>query len=141
MSKPVKMIRNVTPGPCNAFPRIWAAIFGCTGRGTFLRWDAPTTMHGRATAEYACEGCRCAWNLSRSLGNSDGPAHQDFLAQAQELAGVENYRYHASVRAGGRPVLREGGRSTGAPLAPLAPFSERWPMLRPRRPEQARRFF
>lgn len=115
-------------GRCNVFPRIWAAIFGCEGRGTFLRWDAPTTMHGRYTAEYACPACRCALTMSPS---SNYPSHQDFLLQAEALAGVDNYRYHASVIVNGRPVLREGGRSSGAPLAPLAPLTERWPAFTP----------
>lgn len=107
-------------GRCNIYPSVWAAMYGCLGIGRFVGWQPPTTSNGRYSARYACAACQCGKALTDGL-----PAHayQEALTQVQELAGVENYRRERTIMVDGRPCLE--GRE------PLAPFSERWPLLRP----------
>ncbi len=85
---------------CNAFPLVWAAIVGCTGKGTAWRY---TIGHfGRRTPEFACETCRIAHDHLDAL---QGPAHQDALRALQTAAGVADYRIAEVAFENGRPVL------------------------------------
>jgi hypothetical protein len=102
-------------GTCNRFSRVWAAIFGCEGKGPFVGWDAPTTMGGSYTPNYSCPTCTACEKTSdagfvgRFTVSGQHNAHvirQAFLNQAEALAGVDNYRYQGTVRAkDGRPGL------------------------------------
>jgi hypothetical protein len=89
-----------TAKACCAFPHVWAAIHGCTGRGTAWRY---TVGHfGRRTVEHACEACKAARERLDALR---GPALTAELERLQAAAGVADYRL-AEVRVEkGRPVL------------------------------------
>lgn len=107
-------------GRCNAFPSVWAAIFGCEGEGKFTGWQAPTTSGGSYRAQYGA--CACARTLTDGLPDH---ARSYALRQISDMAGVENYRHERTEIRNGRPCL--AGRE------PLVPFSERWPALVPMR--------
>jgi hypothetical protein len=85
---------------CNTFPDVWAAIVGCTGNGTHWRNGAGHSW--RHHIEYACETCRAAKDLFDGLV---GPAHQAALREAQDKAGVADYRVAEVTWCDGRPVL------------------------------------
>lgn len=85
---------------CTAFPDVWGAIVGCTGRGNAWRY---TVGHfGRQTVEYACPTCQAA---KERLDALDHAAHQKALRELQDAAGVADYRVAETVRRNGRPVL------------------------------------
>jgi hypothetical protein len=85
---------------CTTFPDVWAAIVGCTGRGSAWRY---TVGHfGRRTVEYACPTCQAA---RERLDGLVGPAHHAALLELSETAGVADYRIAEVVRRDGRPVL------------------------------------
>lgn len=120
MTTTKKTKKNETTGTCNTSSRVFRAMWGCEGRGTFAGWESATTAHGRASRLFACPTCRAA----KAIANINDPIRQDFLSQIESLAGVRDYRYQASETVNGRPVLR--GRE------PLPSILERWTDLRPR---------
>lgn len=107
---------------CNVFPRVWAAIYGCEGRGEFWRRD----FDGREVYEvYACPGCRAIKSVTECFSTAAIQAH---LHEAQDLAGVENYRYQRTGRdrKTGRPYLVIEGRAVFVPS-----ILDRWPEFSP----------
>ena len=89
-----------TAKTCNTFPHVWAAIVGCTGKGS--AWRYTTSHFGRRDVEYACPICRAAQERLEALST---PAHQDALRALQDAAGVADYRVAEVAWLGGRPVL------------------------------------
>jgi len=86
--------------PCNTYPDVWAAIYGCTGKGT--AWRHTTGHFGRAAVEFACPTCRAARDAAAQLDNAALAAH---LRAAQDRAGVADYRTAEVEVRDGRPVL------------------------------------
>ncbi len=90
---------------CNAYPLVWAAIFGCKGERTGT-WRYTIGAFGRRDVEYACPTCRAARDIGDAL---IGQAHQKYLTDAQAAAGVEDYRTVGVKRVDGVPTLMLGG--------------------------------
>ena len=84
---------------CNVYPRVWAAIWGCEGKGA----EQFRGHNGiNAATEYACPVCA---EEKRKAAKRTRTEEQEYLAQAQEAAGVENYRYQKTAIENGRPVI------------------------------------
>lgn len=92
--------KGKTEKTCNTFPRVWAAIVGCTGKGR--SWRRTTGHFGGETVEHACPTCEAARDRLAALV---GPALQAELARLQAAAGVEDYRIAETRIVAGRPVL------------------------------------
>jgi hypothetical protein len=86
---------------CNAMPRVWQAIAGCTGTGNRWRYDTYYNT-SRNTVTTFCPACEGFQAYADSLNGAD---HQAFLREVQAAAGVENYRYQKTAIVNGRPVL------------------------------------
>ena len=87
-------------GRCNLFSTIWAAMYGCTGAGTFAGY-VPVSF-GRKSSEYACPVCRAVQDKQRKMNARDRQAE---MLRIEAENGVENYRYARAAWVNGRPVV------------------------------------
>jgi hypothetical protein len=85
---------------CVTYPTVWAAIHGCTGKGS--NWRYTIGHFGRREVEYACDTCMAARNRSDGLV---GKEYGDVLRTAQANAGVGDYRTAYAKWIDGRPQL------------------------------------
>ncbi len=89
---------------CTAFSTVWAAIYGC--KGMTKRWHyVAASMGGGRDAEFVCSVCEAEMVAASRRTRQD---QQQYLADAQAAAGVDNYRTQRVQRVGGVPTLIRG---------------------------------
>lgn len=86
---------------CNAFPMVWAAIYGCTGEQTGT-WRYSVGSFGRREVDYACPVCKAAKDLLDAASHSE---YQRLLTEAQAKAGVQDYRTARVKLVNGVPTI------------------------------------
>ena len=97
--------RSKTAKRCNVFPTVWAAIYGCKGEMTHS-WRYTIGHFGRRVPEYACPTCQAASaKTDGAKGFVNRAEYARLLREAQDAAGVEDYRTAHAVRINGVPTL------------------------------------
>ncbi len=97
--------RGKTAHKCNVFPAVWAAIYGCKGEKS-TTWRYTVGSFGRRVPEYACETCRAAKDKTDA---AIGVEYQRLLREAQDAAGVADYRTARVRLVNGVPMLITAG--------------------------------
>lgn len=90
---------------CNIFPTVWAAIYGCKGERV-TSWRYTIGNFGKRVPEYACETCKAAKAQTDAVkGINDRSEYQRLLREAQDAAGVEDYRLCDARLVNGVPTI------------------------------------
>jgi hypothetical protein len=93
--------KGKTARKCNRYPTVWAAIYGCKGEKT-TTWRYTVGSFGHRVAEYACPCCQAVSDAHDKMNHAE---RQEALTQAQELAGVADYRTARAKVINGVPTL------------------------------------